>query len=56
MQEHRQRAGSSKSGGFTIGDRLSSQLQQLRTESREPQKSAETDDSAAGTETDAAND
>jgi 4-hydroxy-3-methylbut-2-enyl diphosphate reductase len=56
VQEHRQRAGSSKSGGFTIGDRLSSQLQQLRTESREPQKSAETDDSAAGTETDAAND
>jgi ribosomal protein S1 len=55
VQEHRQRAGSSKSGGFTIGDRLSSQLQQLRTESREPQKSAETDDSAAGTETDAAN-
>jgi ribosomal protein S1 len=56
VQEHRQRAGSSKSGGFTIGDRLSSQLQQLRTESREPQKSAETDDSAAGTETDAPND
>jgi ribosomal protein S1 len=56
VQEHRQRAGSSKSGGFTIGERLSSQLQQLRTESREPQKSAETDDSAAGTETDAAND
>jgi ribosomal protein S1 len=56
VQEHRQRAGSSKSGGFTIGDRLSSQLQQLRTEAREPQKSAETDDSAAGTETDAAND
>jgi ribosomal protein S1 len=56
VQEHRQRAGSSKSGGFTIGERLSSQLQQLRAESREPQKSAETDDSAAGTETDAAND
>jgi len=56
VQEHRQRTGSSKGSGFTIGDRLSSQLQQLRTESREPQKSAETDDSAAGTETDAAND
>jgi ribosomal protein S1 len=55
VQEHRQRAGSSKSGGFTIGDRLSSQLQQLRAESREPQKPAEIDDSAAGTKTDAAN-
>jgi ribosomal protein S1 len=56
VQEHRQRAGSSKSGGFTIGERLSSQLQQLRTESREAQNPTETDDSAAGTETDAAND
>jgi 4-hydroxy-3-methylbut-2-enyl diphosphate reductase len=56
VQEHRQRAGSSKSGGFTIGDRLSSQLQQLRTESREAQNPTETDDSTAGTETEAAND
>jgi ribosomal protein S1 len=56
VQEHRQRAGSSKSGGFTIGERLSSQLQQLRTESREAQNPTETDDSVAGTETDAAND
>jgi len=57
VQEHRQRTGSSKSSGFTIGDRLSSQLQQLRAESQEePQTSTETDDSAAGTETNAAND
>ena len=57
VQEHRQRAGSSRSSGFTIGDRLSSQVQQLRMASQEePQTSTETDDSAVGTETNAAND
>ncbi len=56
VQEHRQRTGSSKSGGFTIGDRLSSQLQQLRSESREAPNPPENNDSTAGTETEAAND
>ncbi|MCX7992607.1 MAG: S1 RNA-binding domain-containing protein [Fimbriimonadales bacterium] len=53
VQEHRQRTAASKSGGFTIGERLQSQLQQLRTETTE---STESSDSPAGTETDAAND
>jgi hypothetical protein len=56
VQEHRQRAGASKGSGFTIGERLSSQLQQLRTESQETQNSPESSNSAAGTETEAAND
>ncbi|GIV07614.1 MAG: hypothetical protein KatS3mg017_0816 [Fimbriimonadales bacterium] len=59
VQEHRQRTGSSKATGFTIGDRLSSQLQQLRTESAEAEastRSTEPDAPAAGTETDAPND
>ena len=56
MQEHRQRAGASKSSGFTIGERLSSQLQQLRTESQEPQNPPENGNSAAGTQTEATND
>lgn len=55
-QEHRQRTASSKGSGFTIGDRLSSQLEQLRTASAESPNPTETSDSAAGTETDAAND
>lgn len=56
VQEHLQRTPSSKSSGFTIGDRLSSQLQQLRTPSEESPNPTETGGSAAGTETDAAND
>jgi Ribosomal protein S1 len=56
VQEHRQRAGASKSSGFTIGERLSSQLQQLRTESQETHNPPESSNSAAGIETEAAND
>ncbi len=59
VQEHRQRTGGSKPSGFTIGERLSSQLQQLRTEAAEtkaPTDSTEPDAPAAGTETDAPND
>ncbi|MFN3690107.1 MAG: 30S ribosomal protein S1, partial [Fimbriimonadales bacterium] len=58
LQEHRQRT-PSKSSGFTIGERLSSQLQQLRSETSEPptsQESGEHRAPAAGTETDAPND
>ncbi len=59
VQEHRQRTASSKTSGFTIGERLSSQLQQLRSETSEsptPQESAGSSEPAAGTETDASND
>ncbi|MGQ9657852.1 MAG: 30S ribosomal protein S1 [Fimbriimonadales bacterium] len=56
VQEHRQRTASSKGSGFTIGDRLSSQLQQLRSASEESPKPPETHDSTAGTETDASDD
>lgn len=59
VQEHRQRTGGSKSTGFTIGERLSSQLQQLRTEAAATEAatdSPEPDAPAAGTETDAPND
>ena len=58
VQEHRQRASSSKTTGFTIGDRLSSQLQQLRTEAAETQSKTEpteTQEPSAGTPTDAPN-
>ncbi len=58
VQEHRQRA-ASKSSGFTIGERLSTQLQQLRSEASEPathQDSTESRDSEAGNESDASND
>lgn len=59
VQEHRQRATSSKTSGFTIGERLQSQLQQLRSEAAEtpePQSSADNGDTTAGTEPDASND
>lgn len=56
VQEHRQRTASSKGSGFTIGDRLSSQLQYLRSTSEESPNPNETGGTAAGTETDAAND
>lgn len=56
VQEHRQRTASSKGSGFTIGDRLSSQLQQLRSASEEAPNPTETGGTAAGTETDASND
>lgn len=58
VQEHRQRTSSSKTTGFTIGDRLSSQLQQLRTEAAETQSKTEpteTQEQSAGTTTDAPN-
>lgn len=59
VQEHRQRTAPSKSSGFTIGERLQSQLQQLRSEAAEaaePPSNAETSGMAAGTESDASND
>jgi len=59
VQEHRQRTASSKTSGFTIGERLQSQLQQLRSEAaetQEPQSSTENGDTTAGTEPDASND
>ncbi|MDM7460530.1 MAG: S1 RNA-binding domain-containing protein [bacterium] len=59
VQEHRQRTSSSKTTGFTIGDRLSSQLQQLRTEAAQTQpetESTETQEASAGTPPDAPND
>ncbi|MCS6920040.1 MAG: S1 RNA-binding domain-containing protein [Fimbriimonadales bacterium] len=58
VQEHRQRTGGGgKSTGFTIGERLSSQLQQLRTETSDAgaAEATETAEPAAGTETDAPN-
>ncbi|MCS7300645.1 MAG: S1 RNA-binding domain-containing protein [Fimbriimonadales bacterium] len=50
VQEQRQRAASSKTSGFTIGERLQSQLQQLRS------ATAEAESDSAGTDTDAPND
>ncbi len=56
VQEHRQRA-ASKSTGITIGERLSSQLQQLRSEvDQPPQNATESDEPATGNESDAPND
>ncbi|MCS7208397.1 MAG: S1 RNA-binding domain-containing protein, partial [Fimbriimonadales bacterium] len=58
VQEHRQRAAMSKSSGFTIGERLSSQLQQLRSEAAEaetPQNPAPDPNAEAGTSADAPN-
>ncbi|MCS7190400.1 MAG: S1 RNA-binding domain-containing protein, partial [Fimbriimonadales bacterium] len=52
VQEHRQRA-ASKSSGFTIGERLQSQLQQLRSaaaEATEPSNPTESSEPSAGTE------
>ncbi|OYT75668.1 MAG: hypothetical protein CFK49_01965 [Armatimonadetes bacterium JP3_11] len=58
VQEHRQRTAPSKTSGFTIGERLQSQLQQLRSEATattEPQSDAENGDTMAGTEPGASN-
>jgi 4-hydroxy-3-methylbut-2-enyl diphosphate reductase len=56
VQEHRQRVSSTKGSGFTIGERLSSQLQQLRAVTQEAENPTESSDSTAGTEADSAND
>ncbi|MCX7924762.1 MAG: S1 RNA-binding domain-containing protein [Fimbriimonadales bacterium] len=59
VQEHRQRTAATKSAGITIGERLSSQLQQLRSEVEQPATpptATESDPADAGTETDAPND
>jgi ribosomal protein S1 len=56
VQEHRQRVSSTRGSGFTIGERLSSQLQQLRAVTQEAENPTESSDSTAGTEADPAND
>ncbi|MDW8107738.1 MAG: S1 RNA-binding domain-containing protein, partial [Armatimonadota bacterium] len=54
MQEHRQRTAPSRGTGFTIGERLQSQLQQLRAESQ-AESTEQSTESTAGADSDGSN-
>ncbi|MDW8107829.1 MAG: S1 RNA-binding domain-containing protein, partial [Armatimonadota bacterium] len=54
VQEHRQRTAPSRGTGFTIGERLQSQLQQLRAESQ-TESTEQSTESTAGADSDGSN-